>query len=85
VEEILLKELPKLKEIIKEIAEGPIYRGVQALGESSVVLQIYAKTKEVSRFQVQRDLNRAIKIIFDENKIKIPFPQLVVHMENDKK
>lgn len=31
------------------------------------------------KFQVQRDLNRAIKLLFDENKIDIPFNQLVVH------
>jgi len=85
VEEILSKELPKVKETVKEIAEGPFYRGVQALADSSVVLQIYAKTKELNRLQVQRELNRAVKIIFDENNIKIPFPQLVVHTENDKK
>jgi len=85
VEEILHTELPKVKDSIKEIAEGPFYRGVQALSDSSVVLQVYAKTKEANRLQVQRELNRAVKIIFDENNIKIPFPQLVIHTENDKK
>ena len=85
VEDILNKELPKVKDNIKEIAEGPFYRGVQALSDSSVVLQVYAKTKEINRLQVQRELNRAVKIIFDENNIKIPFPQLVIHTENDKK
>jgi len=32
---------------------------------------------------VQRDLNRAIKIMFDDNNINIPFNQLDVHLIND--
>ena len=42
-----------------------------------------AKCKEDDIYQVQRDLNREIKIMFDDNNIEIPFNQLVVHMEND--
>ena len=34
-------------------------------------------------YQVQRDLNREIKILFDNNNIEIPFNQLVVHMAKD--
>ncbi|MGD9901630.1 MAG: mechanosensitive ion channel family protein [Spirochaetales bacterium] len=85
VEDVILKNLPQIKEKIADIAEGPFYRGVQKLGDSSVVIQVYAKTKESKRYQVVRDLNREMKILFDENGIQIPFPQIVVHMENDKK
>ena len=35
--------------------------------------------EENDRFQVERDLNRAFKLLFDKNNINIPFPQVVVN------
>lgn len=35
------------------------------------------------RYQVQRDINREIKIIFKKNNIQIPYPQIVVHDAKD--
>lgn len=61
------------------IVEGPTYVGVQTLGDSSVNLRITAKTLETEKFNVQRLLNREIKIMFDEKGIGIPFPQIVMH------
>ena len=37
-----------------------------------------AKCKEEDIYQVQRDLNREIKIVFDDNNVNIPFPQVTV-------
>ena len=84
VEKVIEKNLASIKEHIPDIVEGPYYRGVKSLADSSVVLEFYAKTKELKRYQVARDLNRELKIMFDENGIQIPFPQLVVHMEKEK-
>ena len=81
VEAIILKNLDQIKASIPDIEEGPYYRGVQSLADSSVVIRIFAKTVETKRYQVARDLNRAMKILFDENNINIPFPQLVIHQE----
>ncbi|MDD4276179.1 MAG: hypothetical protein PHO33_04305, partial [Clostridia bacterium] len=57
---------------------------VQSLADSRVGIRIHAKTQELKRYQVTRDLNREMKILFDENHIGIPFNQLVVHVENEK-
>ena len=81
VEAIILKNLDQIKASIPDIEEGPYYRGVQSLADSSVIIRIFAKTAETKRYQVARDLNRAMKILFDENNINIPFPQLVIHQE----
>lgn len=81
VENIILQNLASIKSKIPAIKEGPIYRGVQSLGDSGVVVQIYARTEELKRYQAIRDLNREMKILFDENHIEIPFQQVVVHME----
>ncbi|MGN0771987.1 MAG: mechanosensitive ion channel family protein [Christensenellales bacterium] len=79
VEEVIKNNLDKIKENIPAIVDGPFYLGVSELGESSVNLLITAKCKEEDVFQVQRDLNREIKLLFDNNGINIPFPQVVVN------
>ena len=79
VEAILAEALPKIKEAIPEIKEGPFYKGVSSFGESSVNLKFIAKCEEGARYQVERDLNRQFKLLFDQNNINIPFPQVVVN------
>ena len=83
VEAIIADNMDKIKEKIPAIVEGPYYKGVSELGESSVNLLFLAKCKEDDIYQVQRDLNRAIKIMFDDNGISIPFNQLDVHLVKD--
>ena len=83
IEAVIADNIDKLKEKIPDIVEGPFYKGVAELGESSVNLLFVAKCKESDIYQVQRDMNREIKILFDNNNIEIPFNQLVVHMEDD--
>lgn len=78
VEKIIADNLPAIKEKIPAIVEGPFYKGVSELADSSVNLLFVAKCKETDIYQVQRDLNREIKIVFDDNNINIPFPQVTV-------
>ena len=80
VEAVIADNINKIKEKVPAIVEGPIYMGVSELGESGVELLFVAKCKEDDIYQVQRDINREIKIMFDDNNIEIPFNQLVVHM-----
>lgn len=78
VEKIIADNLPAIKEKIPAIVEGPFYKGVSELADSSVNLLFVAKCKETDIYQVQRDLNREIKIVFDDNNVNIPFPQITV-------
>ena len=78
VEKIIADNLPTIKEKIPAIVEGPFYKGVSELADSSVNLLFVAKCKETDIYQVQRDLNREIKIVFDDNNVNIPFPQVTV-------
>jgi len=84
VEKIIYANLEKIKESIPQLEEGPYYMGVQSLADSSVVLRIVGMVQEHNRYNVARALNREMKILFDKNKISIPFPQLVVHEGNKK-
>ena len=86
IEAVIADNLDSIKEKIPQIIEGPFYKGVSELADSSVNLLFVAKCKESDIYTVQRSLNREIKIMFDNNNIGIPFPQVVVHMgEDDKK
>ena len=79
VELVIKNNIDKIKSNIPSIIEGPFYKGVDKLNSSSVDLLFVAKCKEEDIFQVQRDLNREFKLLFDENDINIPFPQIVLN------
>ena len=86
VEAILAENLGEFKKRIPTIVEGPFYKGVQSLGESAVVIKFIAKCTEENKFQVERDINRELKILFDKHNINIPFNQIVVnYRENENK
>ena len=79
VEAILAANLDTIKEAIPDIQEGPYYRGVAELGDSAVIIRFVAKCDEGTKYQVERDMNRQFKLLFDKNNINIPFPQVVVN------
>ena len=83
VEKVIADNLDNIKRRIPAIVEGPFYKGVSELADSAVVLLFVAKCKENDIYQVQRDLNREIKIVFDDNNIGIPFPQVTVSYLKD--
>ena len=85
VEKIIKSNLPSIKEKIPEIIEGPIYDGVEQLGNSSVVVRVIAQCEEKDRINVRRFLNKELKRVLDENGINIPFPQLVIHQVTENK
>lgn len=79
VEAILKEHMPEVQKAIPEIVEGPFYKGVSALADSSVNLKFVAKCKEGSKYQVERDMNRQFKLLFDKYNVNIPFPQVVLN------
>lgn len=79
VELIIKNNLERIKTAIPEIVDGPYYKGVDSLGDSSVNLLFVATVKESDYYVVQRALNREIKLIFDENNVSIPFPQVTIN------
>lgn len=83
VEEVIKTNLPNIK--IEGIIGGISYDGVATLGASGVTLQFTAKCYEGDIFGVQREMNKHIKLMFDENSVGIPFPQVVVHTAEENK
>lgn len=79
VEAILKQNLLAIRDAIPDIKEGPFYKGVAELGDSAVVIRFVANCEEGAKYQVERDMNRQFKLLFDKNNINIPFPQVVVN------
>lgn len=85
VENVIDQNLERIKENVPLIVEGPYYKGVAELAASGVVIRIIARCLEEDKYQTVRDLNRQLKLIFDENNIQIPFPQIVLNKPEENK
>lgn len=79
VESILEDEFPNIRKHIPNILDGPFYKGVVSLVDNSVNIRIMVLCAEGDRIQMERDLNREMKLIFDRHNISIPFPQVVIN------
>ncbi len=66
------------------IVDGSIdIMGVQALGDSAVVIRARIRVKPGKQFGLQRAFNRLIKNRFDEEGIEIPFPHRTLYFGED--
>ncbi len=83
VESILKDNLANVKAAIPDIKEGPYYKGVAQLADSAVVIRFVANCDESVKYQVERDMNRQFKLLFDKNNINVPFPQIVVNQPTE--
>jgi small conductance mechanosensitive channel len=80
IEQVVMSALPDMYERNRGLFQStPIYRGVQELGESAVVIRVTVDCMEKDYFVATRRLNRELKILFDDNGITVPFNQLDVH------
>ncbi len=69
-------ELQQDPEFTQKILEPLDVAGVDALGDSGVVLKARIKTLPGDQWGVGRELNRRIKLAFDEAGVEIPFPHM---------
>ena len=77
-----------LKEVGAELEKDPAYAakilaplevvGVDAFGDSAVILKLRIKTVPREQWNVGRELRRRIKNAFDAQGIEIPYPHLAV-------
>jgi small-conductance mechanosensitive channel len=70
-----LRQDPKFAPLI---LADPEMLGVDAFGDSAVVIKFFIKTKPIKQWDVKRELLRRIKKKFDELGIEIPFPHRTV-------
>ena len=89
------EDLPKLEELIRNnmqaikdrnpmMLSAPSYLGVSNLADSSVVLKFSVQVNEPNRYIVERALYREIYLLFTNNNINIPFPQVTISNREEK-
>ena len=76
IEKVLRDEFPKIKRNLPSIVEGPFYRGVSAQNMDTMTIRIIAKCLEHDRVQLDRDLRRQMKLVFDDYDINIPSSEI---------
>ncbi|MEW6697401.1 MAG: mechanosensitive ion channel family protein [Bacillota bacterium] len=62
----------------EDLMEGPEVLGVVRFGESDVVIRVTAKTKPMRQWEIERQLRKRIKEVFDSEGIEIPYPRRVL-------
>ena len=70
--ELVNKELPIRLAGREEIIVMPRCNGVSTLSARSITLNVVATAKPESHYQLTRDINKAVKLILEENNIKFP-------------
>jgi len=78
VEKVIGDHLEVVAELHPQISEGPYYKGLVEFNEKGVALRIVAKCHESERLQLQRDLNRDFKLLFDKHGIKLAVPKVEI-------
>lgn len=73
------RELRRDAEFSEVILDDPEMLGVDAFGDSAVMIKFFIKTKPLQQWAVKRELLRRIKKRFDEIGIEIPFPHRTVY------
>jgi small conductance mechanosensitive channel len=77
------KELRSDPEFGPLMLEDLTMLGIEALGESAVVIKFFIKTRTLQQWLVKREMLRRIKNRFDELGIEIPFPSRTVYHRYD--
>ena len=57
--------------------------GLDSFGDSAVVIRARIMTKPLRQWEIKREFNRRIKIVFDREGVEIPFPQRTVHLPRE--
>lgn len=61
------------------LTQGPKVLGVREISDSSIKLLVWATTKPMEQWRIERDLKKGIKKALDEAGIEIPYPKYVVY------
>ncbi|MDO4960933.1 MAG: mechanosensitive ion channel family protein [Eubacteriales bacterium] len=77
-EEILKKEAPTIRKNLPMAVNGPFYRGVTELADSSVVLRVDMHCAEKDYMQLERDFNRELYLAWCRNGLDMPYTTITI-------
>lgn len=84
LEAVFARELPKIKDNMPQIIDGPWYKGIDNLDNGGISYVFAFTTKAEYRFQATRDFKREIYKMFVDNDIIVPYQQIVVNPPDPK-
>ena len=77
-------QLRKDPRLSAQILDDLEISGIEKLGDSAVIVRARIKSIPSEKNDVRREYLKRLKQSFDENKIELPYPQLTLHVEQDK-
>ena len=78
LENVLSRELPKVRERVPEILDGPFYKGVVELADGTMTVRVVATCAEKDRGGLERALKREMKLLLTRNDIA-PYTKAFEH------
>ncbi len=79
VEEVLNNLCVKMKNDNKDITGNISCVGITSFDSSSINFRITAEVKAMKHYEIQRLILKEVKLLFDKEKIVIPYDQVVIH------
>lgn len=80
-EKVLNSVIDKLNKEIEEIKTPIEIAGIESLSSSSVDYLLTLNASAKNQYWIRRKILKEVKLAFDKNGIKIPYPQVEVHNE----
>ena len=78
VEKVLNEVIEEAKKIPGVYKESK-YLGIDSMEDSAINYSILINCRQDNQWQIKRDVLKLIKIAYEKNNIKIPYPQIEVH------
>lgn len=82
--DLLQKSCDQMAQENHNIVEGPRVLGIVRLDDAGVVLNVWARTKPLQHWEVERQLRLKLKETLDSARIPIPYPHVVVEEKGTK-
>ena len=81
LDKVIAEIIKTVNHEIKELKEPMEFLGYAELADSAIKIRFFFKTAFADKFSTDRKIKRIIIEIFRQNKIVIPYNQLVIHQE----
>lgn len=79
IEKILNELFLELNDSILGLKGNIQLLGIQSYDSSYIKYRVFVETVPMENFRIEREIKKAIKLKFDQNKISIPYSQVVIH------
>jgi small conductance mechanosensitive channel len=78
-EKVIKDSLKIMLDQYEDLIKAPELLGIQTMGATEVVLRIVAETFPMKQARIARVIRKDIKLLLDEQGIKVPPPRLVMY------